>query len=259
MGALRQRPGQPDLSGRHGVGAGDGQDRVVVGAACRLSLALAGDREERDERDPLLPAGPEEPRGPPGARRGRRGSGRTPRAMAWAWARWAAVTLDRPRWRTSPASRSAASAAKCSPIDSTGGAQVHQVEVIAAQLAQVLLDLAAELVRPGPPCHAPEGSRPGPTLVATARPSGLGRARCDQLVGGTHRGEVERGGVDVVHPEPDGPAQHPDGLLPVPGHAEVETSLPVSRIAPNPRRLTTMSPSFQVPAATAGIASEVTP
>ena len=76
----------------------------------------------------------------------------------------------------SPASRSSASTPKCSAIESTGsGAQVHQVEVIAAQLAQVLLDLAAQLVRPWPQSsHSPDGSRPGPTLVAMTRSSGYG-------------------------------------------------------------------------------------
>jgi hypothetical protein len=38
-----------------------------------------------------------------------------------------------------------------------------------------------------------------------------------------------------------------------------KAALPVSRMAPRPRRLTIMSPSFQVPAAAAGIASEVIP
>ena len=43
------------------------------------------------------------------------------------------------------------------------------------------------------------------------------------------------------------------------GAPRSKAALPVSRMAPKPRRLTTMSPSFQVPAAAAGIASEVTP
>jgi hypothetical protein len=43
--------------------------------------------------------------------------------------------------------------------------QVDHVEMVAAELAQVLLDLAAQLVRP-------DGSRPGPTLVTMTSPSG---------------------------------------------------------------------------------------
>ena len=38
-----------------------------------------------------------------------------------------------------------------------------------------------------------------------------------------------------------------------------KAALPVSRMAPRPMRLTIMSPSFQVPEAAAGIASEVIP
>ena len=52
------------------------------------------------------------------------------------------------------------------------GAEVHQVEVVAAELAQVLLDLAAQLPGGGPGQPPPDGSRPGPTLVAMTRSSG---------------------------------------------------------------------------------------
>ncbi len=38
------------------------------------------------------------------------------------------------------------------------------VEMIAAELAQVLLDLAAQLIGPGRGCPLPDGSRAGPDL-----------------------------------------------------------------------------------------------
>jgi len=46
------------------------------------------------------------------------------------------------------------------------GAQVHQVEVVTAQLAQVLLDLAAQLTRPGPGQPLTRRIAARPTLVA---------------------------------------------------------------------------------------------
>ena len=84
-------------------------------------------------------------------------------AMAWASARCSGSTLERPRWRISPASRSSASAPKCSAIESGPcDAQVDHVEVVAAELAQVLLDLAAQLLGAWRAAtHAPGGSRPG--------------------------------------------------------------------------------------------------
>ena len=52
--------------------------------------------------------------------------------------------------------------------------QVDHVEVVAAELAQVLLDLAAQLLGRGRSAQPPDGSRPGPTLVAMTRSSGYG-------------------------------------------------------------------------------------
>ena len=55
------------------------------------------------------------------------------------------------------------------------GAQVHHVEVVAAELAQVLLDLAAQLLGPRPGQPLPGRRRgPGPTFVAMTRSSGYG-------------------------------------------------------------------------------------
>ena len=54
-------------------------------------------------------------------------------------------------------------------------AQVDHVEVVAAELAQVLLDLAAQLVRPWPQAATrPTRPGPGPTLVTMTRSSGYG-------------------------------------------------------------------------------------
>jgi len=55
-----------------------------------------------------------------------------------------------PRWRIRPASRSAANAANCSAIESgLQDAEVHDVELVEAELADVLLDLTAQLRRHG--------------------------------------------------------------------------------------------------------------
>ena len=137
-------------------------------------------------------------------------------------------------------------------------AQVHHVEVVAAELAQVLLDLrraAAPGGRRGQP--PPDGSRPGPTLVTMTRSSGYGasaavissvaeRGRADAQ--GAAGREVERGGVDVVDAELDRAAQH--GRRPGPGRGSA-----VIRMEPKPIRCTVRSPSVQVPAAAAVISS----
>ena len=91
-------------------------------------------------------------------------------------------------------------------------APVHHVQVISAELAQVLLDLAAELVRPGrgQPLARRVPARPDlgddDQVVRVWR-----QRRVDQLVGRAQRGEVERGRVDVVDAEFDRAAQHRDG------------------------------------------------
>ena len=182
-------------------------------------------------------------------------------AMAWASARCSGGTLERPRWRISPASRSSASAPKCSAIESVpSDAQVHHVEVVAAELAQVLLDLAAQLLRGGlrQPLARRVAARPdlgGDDEVVRVR----GERPVDQLVGGAQRREVERGGVDVVHAELDRAAQHADRPVAVAGAAPARErrAVLVRRIAPKPIRLTVRSPSFQVPEAAAVIVSEV--
>src|SRR5581483_10765731 len=86
-------------------------------------------------------------------------------------------------------------------------AQVDDVEVVAAERAEVLLDLAAQLGGGGPVPLA--GRVPaGPDLggdhqVVRVRRQGPP----DQLVGR----EVERGGVDVIDAEIDRAAEHLDG------------------------------------------------
>ena len=107
-------------------------------------------------------------------------------AIASAWSRCAARTLDRPRCRIRPASRSPASAPKCSAIESRPVlAQVDHVEVVAAELAQVLLDLARAAGPVGP------GRRPGrsgPDLRGDDQVVRVRRQRPpDQLVRGPSR------------------------------------------------------------------------
>jgi hypothetical protein len=106
-------------------------------------------------------------------------------------------------------------------------AQVHHAEMVAAELAQVLLDLAAELSGRGP------GS---PLARRVAGRADLGdddqvvrirrERRVDQLVGGPERGEVEGGGVDVVDAEFDSAAQYRDGLGAVAGGGVGPEGLP---------------------------------
>jgi hypothetical protein len=123
-------------------------------------------------------------------------------------------------------------------------AQVHQVEMIAAELPQVLLHLAAEVVRPRHPLHHALRVPPGSHLGGDHQAVRVGReGRVDQLVGRTQRGEVERGGIDVVNPERNGPAQHGDRLpaiarRPVPGRITGQPHRPepktVDRQIPQP-------------------------
>jgi hypothetical protein len=92
--------------------------------------------------------------------------------------------------------------------------------MVAAQLAQVLLHLAAKLVRARHslrfPLRVPDRAHLGGDHQAVwVRSEG----RVDQLVGRAQRGEVERGGVDVVDPELDGAAQHVDRLPAIAGRA----------------------------------------
>ena len=142
-----------------------------------------------------------------------------------------------------------------------GQAQVHHVEMVAAELAQVLLDLAAQLVRGG--LGQPVAGRipARADLGGDDQVVGVGGQRAvDQLVGRAQRGEVERGGVDVVHAELDRAAQHADRLVTVAGDGPGANAAPrcVRRIAPNPIRLTVRSPSVQVPAAAAPPVSQAT-
>ena len=130
--------------------AGDREDLPRVRRRRPAPAPGSGDGEERHERHALLAAGAQELVLPGGDGPGRSefcthttgaiclGLGQVLRAGRWI----------RPRWRISPASRSSASAPKCSAIESSPvQAQVHQVQAVAAELAQVLLDLPAQLGR----------------------------------------------------------------------------------------------------------------
>lgn len=101
-------------------------------------------------------------------------------------------------------------------------AQVHHIQMVTAELAQVLLDLPAQLVRPGQRQPFPRGVAARPDLGRDDQVIGVRRQRTiDQLIGRPERREVERRRVDVVHAELDRPAQHADGPRAVARRASV--------------------------------------
>ena len=169
-------------------------------------------------------------------------------AIASASVRWSAATLEMPRWRIRPASRSSASApnrsaSEPSPaVERRADAQVDDVEVVEAELADVLLDLAAQLLGPGRRQPVAGRVAAGADLGGDHEVVGVGReGRVDQLVGRAQLGEVERGGVDVVDAQLDGPAEHGDRAAR--GRWAARAASDMSRMAPNPMRLTVRSPS----------------
>ena len=222
----------------------------------------AGDREERHERDALLAACPRSSRDS-GRRSGRLYAfcTRTTGATACASARCSGPTPEMPRCRISPASRSSASAPKC--LLSTPRrlpSVIHHVQVIAPELAQVLLNLAAQLIGPRRVGPATPRIPARPDLGDDDQVVWVGRQRgIDQFVGRPQRGEVKGGSVDMVDPQLDRPSQDGDGCRPVVGAKTSAKAGPicVRRIEPKPIRLTTRSPSCQVPDAAAVIESDV--
>ena len=257
--AAASRPAGPARASRRGRAATASTASLVGGRSPRPRARARRSRRTARTRCPARRTGRSSSSVPPaGAPMPYRFCTQTTGAMARASASCAGVTPDRPRWRISPASRSSASAPKCSATESMPAwhAQVHHVEVVAAELAQVLLDLAAQLVGPGPGPPLPRRVAARPDLGRDDQVVRVGRERgVDQLVGRAQRGEVERGGVDVVDAELDRAAQHADRLVPVAGTASGISARPCwgRRIAPNPSRLTVRSPSGQVPAAAAGV------
>ena len=175
VGALVQRPGQSDLGGGRVVGAGDGEHSRLwsVGApavatwlpaiekngtnAMRCSPQLSSSASARVMADavPVLDAD---------HRRDGLGLGEV-------------VGLDVGEAQVADES-GLAQVGQCAEVLGDGvradDAQVHHVEVVAAELAQVLLDLAAQLAGAWPGSHSPEGSRAGPTFVVMTRSSGYG-------------------------------------------------------------------------------------
>ena len=102
-------------------------------------------------------------------------------------------------------------------------AQVDEVEVVSAELAQVLLHMTAQILRTG-------RGAPLPRVVAVRADLGgdeqivrvRGERGVDEFVGGAQRGEVEGGSVDVVHAEVDRLTQHGDGAVAITGRTQVE-------------------------------------
>ena len=92
--------------------------------------------------------------------------------------------------------------------------EVDHVEVVAAELAQVFLDLPAQLLRACRIRKPVSGGVPsGADLCGDDQVVHIGRQRgVDQLVRRAWAVKVERGGVDVVHAEFDGSAQHGDRI-----------------------------------------------
>ena len=160
-------------------------------AAAPALAALARDREERHEGEPLLAAGAQD-------LLGAREPGVDAEAVLHADDRDDRLRLREllepdvghaQICRTRPASRSSARAPKCSPIEpGPEGAQVDQVEVVTAELAQVLLHLAAQLLR-GRPGQPPAGGvTPRADLGGDHEVVRVGRERAvDELVGRAQR------------------------------------------------------------------------
>ena len=260
--AALQRPGQPDLGGGRAVRPGDGEHVGVLGAGGAGLAPAAGDREERHERDAEFTAAPQQ-------------------RPVLAGAADAVAVLHADHRCDGPGlgelgGRSTLEMPRCA--DEPGIAQLGQRTEVLGDRAAPATDAAgsprrggrgrvgAGSPRPGraaaparPAHHAPEESRPGPTLVVMTRSSGYGaRAAVDQLVGRAQRREVERGGVDMVDAELDRPPQHrPSDCSRSLGVPPPKAALPVSRIAPKPMRLTFMSPRSQVPASAAEVVAGV--
>ncbi len=103
------------------------------------------------------------------------------------------------------------------PVHPRAPAQVDDVEVVEPELADVLLDLGAQLLRPRVLERAVAGAacahfRGDDQLVGVRL-----QRRADQLVDRAGGQEVEGRGVDVVDAELDGAAQQGDGAGAVPG------------------------------------------
>jgi len=191
----------------------DGEHLLVVRASgARLQLA-ARDREKRHEGDALLAAAVQQA-----------GGIRAPGVEA-------VVVLDADHWRDGLGLRQMLrlDAGDTQVSDQPGitevsqgaevvgnrvipaPAQVDDVEVIAAELPQVLLDLAAQLLGRG---HGQPLPRRIPSRSDLGHDDQVIWIRCqravDQFVGGAQRREVERGGVDMVHAQFDRAAQDSD-------------------------------------------------
>ena len=134
--------------------------------------------------------------------------------------------------------------------------KIDDVEVFESELAYVLFDLAAQLLRCG------SGHLLAPRITTRPDLGGndqilrvRGERSIDRFVGRSQRSEVEGGGVDVIDAKLDGAAKHGDRLVAIVRGAPANAGLLVRRIAPHPMRFTVKSPSSQEPAAAAGSAS----
>jgi hypothetical protein len=218
MRPLLERPRQPDLRGAHAVRTGHGEYGARAVRVGRAGFAsLAGDREEGDERDALLPTGSQDivaeaPRvdAVPILHADHRRDG--PRLVELFDTHIGNAQVPDEPGLAQPGQHTEVLGYRTL----AGAAQVHHIEVVEAELAQVLLHLPAQLVgrRPGQPLtrRAPAGADLGGddqvVRVRRQRP-------VDQLVRRAQRREVERGGVDVVHTELDRAPQHTDRLVAV--------------------------------------------
>lgn len=207
------------------MGTRDGEHLVVGGVARAECAALARDREERHERDALFTAGAHE------------GVGSGVREVEAVLVLHAHHRRDGQRLGEVPGFDVGDREVPDQPRVAQFGqraevlgdrvlphtAQVHHVEVVAAKLAQVLLDMAAQVLGPGRGAPLPRvvAERPdlgGDDQLVRVR----GERAVDQFVRGAQRREVEGRGVDVVDAQLDRAAQHGDRAVAVARSAVVE-------------------------------------
>ncbi len=165
-GPLPERPGQPDLRGGRAVRAGHVEHlRVSPPWSPPPPARRPRWRRTARRRCPAPRTGAAAPAPRPGAPMPNGFCTHTTGAMARASARCSGRRVGQPQVADQPGvaevgQRAEVVGDRARRCAARRDAQVHHVEVVAAELAQVLLDLAAQLLRRGPPPRRPTGRAP---------------------------------------------------------------------------------------------------